>query len=55
MADENAPNKSTVRRFIVQRVLEHEPPPSPEEIRRRLGWDMMIEVARNEAKKVLKP
>lgn len=32
------PSKEQVRAYLAQRGLAHLPPPSPEEIRRRLDW-----------------
>jgi hypothetical protein len=35
------PNKEQVRAFMQQRQKEKSPPPSPEEIRRMLGWGLV--------------
>lgn len=35
------PNKEMVRQWMQQRQQEHKPPPTPEEIRRQLGWEMI--------------
>jgi hypothetical protein len=32
------PTKEQVRAYMMAREHEHRPPPSPEEIRRQLGW-----------------
>lgn len=37
----NHPTKEQVRSFMQQRQVERKPPPSPEEIRRQLGWAML--------------
>ncbi|HXA47266.1 MAG TPA: hypothetical protein VNW52_06530 [Burkholderiaceae bacterium] len=37
----NVPSKEAVREYMVQRQYEHDPPPSLEEIRRQLGWDVI--------------
>jgi hypothetical protein len=39
------PTKQDARRYIDGRVREHKPPPSPAEIRRQMGWEL-IESAR---------
>lgn len=36
------PSKDLVRAYLAQRVRERRPPPTPEEIRRRLGWVMLL-------------
>jgi hypothetical protein len=36
------PPKDLVRDYLAQRMRERRPPPSPEEIRRRLGWVMLL-------------
>jgi hypothetical protein len=35
------PSKEQVRQFMQQRLVEHKPPPSPQEIREQLGWAML--------------
>jgi hypothetical protein len=35
------PNKEAVRKFMQQRQKDRTPPPSPEEIRRQLGWGLI--------------
>jgi hypothetical protein len=39
------PTKEQVRQYLDQRVADHTPPPSLEDIRKQLGWKM-IEVHR---------
>jgi len=34
------PTKEQVREYMNQRAAEHKPPPTPEEIRRQMGWDL---------------
>lgn len=34
--------KDLVRIYLTQRFRERRPPPAPEEIRRRLGWVMLL-------------
>lgn len=41
MATANHPSKEQVRQFMAQRRTEKTPPPSPEQIRRELGWGLM--------------
>jgi hypothetical protein len=36
------PPKHLVREYLERRSREHKPPPTPEEIRRQLGWEMLI-------------
>lgn len=36
------PPKDLVRAYLAQRLRERRPPPTPEEIRRRLGWTMLF-------------
>ncbi|RJF91891.1 hypothetical protein D3871_24750 [Noviherbaspirillum saxi] len=38
MLTEQKPTKEQVRRYMEQRKAEHTPPPSLEEIRKRLDW-----------------
>lgn len=35
------PTKEQVRHWLDRQVSEHRPPPSPEQIRRELGWDLL--------------
>jgi hypothetical protein len=35
------PPKHLVREYLERRTREQKPPPSPEEIRRELGWGML--------------
>lgn len=35
------PSKQQIRDWMQQRQQEHKPPPTPEEIRRQLGWEMI--------------
>jgi hypothetical protein len=41
------PTKEQVREYMGRRQAEHKPPPSREEIRRQLGWEL-IEMERDE-------
>jgi len=36
------PSKDVVRAYLAQRLRERRPPPAPDEIRRRLGWMMLL-------------
>ena len=40
------PTKESVRAFMEQHILSPNPPPTPEEIRRALGWDLIPEARR---------
>ena len=40
MATFTQPPKQAVRAYLERRSREQKPPPSPEEIRRQLGWGM---------------
>jgi hypothetical protein len=37
------PPKHLVRAYLERRVREQKPPPTPEEIRRQLGWGMVLQ------------
>jgi hypothetical protein len=37
------PPKHLVREYLERRAREHKPPPTPEEIRRQLGWGILME------------
>lgn len=37
----NHPPKEKVREHMERRVLEESPPPTPDEIRRELGWHLV--------------
>lgn len=41
MAETTHPSKEQVRLFMTRRSVATTPPPSPEEIRRQLGWEML--------------
>lgn len=36
------PPKHLVREYLERRTREQKPPPTPEEIRRQLGWGMLM-------------
>jgi hypothetical protein len=38
----NHPPKHLVRAYLERRKQEQKPPPTPEEIRRQLGWGMLM-------------
>jgi hypothetical protein len=40
MTQTTHPSKEQVRQFMRQRRVERTPPPSPEQIRRELGWHL---------------
>ncbi len=42
MAQENHPSKYLIREYLERRSQEKTPPPSPEEIRRQLGWGLRM-------------
>jgi hypothetical protein len=42
MTQANHPSKYVVREYLERRSQEVKPPPSPEEIRRQLGWGLMM-------------
>ncbi len=44
----NQPSKQQVRSYMEQRISSRKPPPSMQEIRRNLGWEL-IEMARRSA------
>jgi hypothetical protein len=35
------PSKQQVRDYMQQRQREHRPPPTPDDIRRQLGWGLL--------------
>jgi hypothetical protein len=39
------PPKHLVREYLERRTKESAPPPTPEEIRRQLGWGMLMQSA----------
>lgn len=41
MAQTNHPSKYVVRAYLERRSQEVKPPPTPEEVRRQLGWGLM--------------
>jgi hypothetical protein len=44
------PTKEQVREYMERRQAQHRPPPSREEIRRQLGWEL-IEMEREERRR----
>lgn len=40
------PSKQAVRQWMNDRREAHTPPPTPEEIKRELGWDMLRQTTR---------
>jgi hypothetical protein len=40
------PTKEAVREYMGRRTWSRDPPPTPEEIRRQLGWDLIPEARR---------
>lgn len=36
------PPKDLVRAYLAQRMRDRQPPPTPEEIRCRLGWSVLV-------------
>ena len=36
------PSKHAVREYLARRSRDSKPPPTPEEIRRQLGWGMLM-------------
>lgn len=38
----NHPTKEQVRAWMKREVAAHRPPPEPEQIRRELGWGMVV-------------
>lgn len=41
MTNTTKPPKGHVRDYMERRTLEEDPPPTPEEIRRLLGWHLL--------------
>jgi hypothetical protein len=42
MSTINHPTKYTVRQYLERRARDPKPPPTPEEIRRQLGWGLLL-------------
>jgi len=42
MTQTNHPSKYVVREYLERRSQAVKPPPTPEEIRRQLGWGLML-------------
>jgi hypothetical protein len=42
MSQTTHPSKHLVRAWLERRVQDVKPPPTPEEIRRQLGWGLML-------------
>lgn len=42
MATISQPSKHSVRAYLERRARDTKPPPTPEEIRRQLGWGLML-------------
>lgn len=42
MSDVKHPPKQLVRAYLARRSRDSTPPPTPEEIRRQLGWGMLM-------------
>jgi hypothetical protein len=42
MTQANHPSKYAIRQYMERRSHETRPPPSPEEIRRQLGWGLVL-------------
>lgn len=40
MNQQPKPTKEQIRVWLAKRVVEHKPPPSLEEVRRQLGWEL---------------
>ncbi len=41
MTQTTHPSKELVRQHMQQRVKDHTPPPTPEQVRRELGWELI--------------
>ncbi|MES2296676.1 MAG: hypothetical protein V4582_06510 [Pseudomonadota bacterium] len=41
MTTANHPSKLIVRQYLLGRARAHTPPPTPEEVRRQLGWELV--------------
>lgn len=44
MTQQTHPTKEQIRQYLEARQAERCPPPSMQEIRRQLGWDMLRQV-----------
>jgi len=43
MSTTSHPPKHLVREYLERRARDTQPPPSPEEVRRQLGWAMLMQ------------
>jgi hypothetical protein len=50
VATAKQPKKEQVRDYMERRKTEHQPPPTQEEIRRQLGWEL-IKMERDEQRR----
>jgi hypothetical protein len=41
------PSKETVRKWLKHEVIQHRPPPDPQQIRRELGWGLLKQHGNN--------
>ena len=41
MVNTSKPSKEQVREYMARRQAQHQPPPSCQEIRRQLGWELV--------------
>ena len=48
MVNTSKPSKEQVREYMARRQAQHQPPPSCQEIRRQLGWEL-VEAEREES------
>lgn len=42
MTQVNHPSKHAIRAYLERRSHDPRPPPSPQEIRRQLGWGLLV-------------
>jgi hypothetical protein len=42
MTTANHPSKFLVRSYLMRRTHASSPPPTPDEVRRQLGWGMLV-------------
>ncbi|HEV7815730.1 MAG TPA: hypothetical protein VGP06_11610 [Janthinobacterium sp.] len=42
MTQANHPSKYLIREYLERRSQDSKPPPTPEEIRRQLGWGLLM-------------
>lgn len=51
MTTSTHPPKHLIREYLERRARDTSPPPTPEEIRRQLGWELLLPSLRPETRR----